>query len=219
MKTHSVRVPLFVLILCVSLTSAAQSGNNESSQGLKATFGVHSLRLNSDVPQLNGLSAKFNGGSVGVVKGNRFFRAGLTIAGFYYSTDNVPRTIELVYSDATVSFYPFAFSKKNFRIQPYLSTGFALSRLKFYGHYLLDEPSGRINYSAEEPYIGKQRTLSTMLQCGIEYRFMEFEFLTLFAECTMVNPLTASADQLFEKTSIRNASSFQVGVAFGSAKK
>jgi hypothetical protein len=218
MKIYSVGVFLLLLISLVSLNSSAQEVN-ESYKGFKASFGVHAIALNSNVPQLNGLQTKFDGGSVGVVKGNKFVRVGLTVAGFYYSTAKVPRTIDLVYSDATVNFYPLAFSKKDFRIQPYLASGLALSRLKFFGHYLPQEPSKPINYSAPEPYIGKQRTLSTMLQFGLEYRFPEYEFLTVFTECTLLKTLTSSADEMFEKTSMQNAASLQVGVAFGSLKK
>jgi hypothetical protein len=218
MKTYSVSLSLLFIILLPSLKSSAQTVS-ESYKGFKAAFGVHALKVNSNVPELSQISAKFDGGSVGVVKGNKFVRAGLTVAGFYYSGDNVPRTIDLVYSDATVNFYPLAFSKKDFRIQPYIASGLALSRFKFYGHYLPQEPSKPINYSAPEPYIGKQRTISAMLQCGLEYRFPEYEFLTFFTECTLLKPITSTADVMFEKTSIHNVASFQVGIAFGSFKK
>ncbi|HEY0653010.1 MAG TPA: hypothetical protein VGD65_07775 [Chryseosolibacter sp.] len=218
MKTHLVGGSLFFLILLVSLNTAAQHVN-ESYKGFKVTFGTHALKVRSDVPELNQLPAKFDGGSIGVVKGNKFVRAGLTVAGFYYSTDNVPRTIDLVYSDATIHFYPLAFSKKDFPIQPYLASGLALSRLKFYGHYLPQEPSKPINYSAPEPYIGKQRTISAMFQVGLEYRFPSYEFLTVFTECTLLRPLASSADAMFEKTSVHKIASLQVGVAFGSLKK
>ncbi|HEY0743935.1 MAG TPA: hypothetical protein VGD40_20860 [Chryseosolibacter sp.] len=218
MKIYSVAVSLLFLVLLASANSFAQA-TNDSYKGVKVSFGVHALALNSNIQQLSGLPAKFNGGSFGIIKGNKFVRAGLTAAGFFYSSDNVPRTIDLVYSDATVNFYPLAFFKKDFRLQPYLGSGLALSRLKFYGHYLPQEPSKPINYSAPEPYIGKQRTLSAMLQLGLEYRFPDYEFLTVFTECTMQRPITSSADAMFGKTSMHNAASFQVGVAFGSLKK
>ncbi len=218
MNIYSVAVSLLLLSSVISLSSSAQTVN-ESYKGFKASFGAHALTLDSNVPQLEELPAIFNGGSFGMVKGNKFVRAGLTVAGFYYSADNVSRTIDLVYSDATANFYPLAFSKKNFRLQPYLGSGLALSRLKFYGHYLPQEPSKPINYSAPEPYIGKQRTVSAMFQLGLEYRFPGYEFLTVFTECTLLRPLASSADAMFEKTSIHNVGSFQVGVAFGSLKK
>lgn len=218
MKIYSVGVSLLFLIALASLKSSAQTVE-DSYKGFKTTFGVHALTLKSNVPELSGLQANFNGGSFGIVKGNEFVRAGLNVAGFFYSSDNVPRSIDLVYSDATINFYPLAFLGRNFRLQPYLASGLALSRLKFYGHYLPQEPSKPINYSAPEPYIGKQRTLSAMLQCGLEYRFPEYEFLTVFTECTLQRPVASSADDMFEKTSIHNVASFQVGVAFGSLKK
>ena len=219
MKIYSIEVSLLLLVSFLSFNSAAQPADNESYKGFKVSFGAHALKVNSNVPEIDQLPAKFDGGSVGIVKGNRFVRAGLTLAGFYYSTDNTPRTIDLVYSDATVNFYPLAFSKKNFRIQPYLASGLALSRMKFYGHYLPQEPSKPINYSAPEPYIGKQRTLSILVQVGLEYRFPEYEFLTVFTDCTLLRPLTSSADAMFEKTLMHNVASFQVGVAFGSLSK
>ena len=218
MKTYVVGVSLIFLISLASLNSLAQTAN-ESYNGFKASFGVHALKVQSNVRELSELPAKFDGGSVGVVTGNRFVRAGLTVAGFYYSTAKVSRTIDLVYSDATINFYPLAFSQKNFRLQPYLASGLAVSRLKFYGHYLPEEPAKPINYSAPEPYIGKQRTLSAMFQFGLEYRFPQYEFLTVFTDCTLLRPVASNADAMFEKTTMHKAASFQVGVAFGSLKK
>lgn len=218
MKIYSIAVSLLIIILSFSRNSFAQTGN-ESYQGFKAAFGVHALNLNSRVPQLKGLHAKFDGGSVGVVKGNKFVRAGLTAAGFFYSTDHVPQTIDLIYSDATVSFFPMAFARRHFRVQPYLSSGVSLSRLRFYGHYLSQDPSKPVNYSASEPYLGKQRTVSAVIQFGLEYRLPQYEFLTLFAEGTLLRPITSQADQVFEGTSVHHVTSFQIGMAFGTSGK
>lgn len=219
MKIYSIGVLFLFLFLCLSSISGAQPATLESYKGFKVSFGAYALKVNSNVPELNQLPARFDGGGVGVVKGNKFVRAGLTVAGFYYSTANTPRTIDLVYSDATLNFYPLGFSATNFRLQPYLGSGLALLRTKFYGHYFPQEPSKPINYSAPEPYIGKQRTLSATVQLGLEYRFPGYEFLTVFTDCTLLRPLASSADIMFEKTSIHNAATFQLGVAFGSLKK
>lgn len=212
------QVAVFSCVVLINSYCAAQNSDHERYVGFKTSFGSQNFNLVSDVEEIHGLRASFTGGSIGVVNGNEIIRGAFNVAGFYYSSDNTPRTIDLVYSDVTLSFYPLGFTNRNFQLQPYVSAGLALSRLKFYGHYASQDPTKRINYSAPEPYLGKQKTFSALLSVGFEYRFPAYEFLSVFAEATVSRPFAGSADRLFQKTSIDNVTAIHIGVAFGSIK-
>jgi hypothetical protein len=212
------QVILFSWLVLLSLTSAGQPPKQEHHVGFKTTFGQTAFKLSSDIDEINEIHAQFNGGTIGFIKGNEVLRGAITVAGFYYSADNVPRTIDLIYSDATLSFFPLALSQSRSRVQPYISSGMSLSRLKFFGHYLHQDQTQQINYSAPEPYLGKQRSLSALVAVGLEYRFPAYEFLNLFLEASASKPFLSTGDQSFQNTSILRPGSIHIGVAFGSTK-
>jgi hypothetical protein len=212
------QVILFSWLVLLTFTSAGQSPKQEQHVGFKTTFGLTAFKLFSDIEEINEIHAQFNGGSIGFFKGNQVVRGAINVAGFYYSADNVARTIDLIYSDATLSFFPLAIPYSGSRVQPYVSSGIAVSRLKFFGHYLHKDPAQPINYSAPEPYLGKHRSLSVLLAVGVEYRFPQYDFLTVFLEASASKPFLATADQSFQKTSSLNAGAIHIGVAFGSTR-
>jgi hypothetical protein len=205
-------------LLLLALASMAQPISREQNIGFKTTFGAHTSMLFSDIEEINQTRAQFQGGSIGIFKGSEVFRYAVSVAGFYYSADNMARTVDLVYSDATLSFFPLAVSNRNSRIQPYVSSGVGLSRLKFYGHYLKEDPGQPINYSAPEPYLGKHRSLSALLTVGLEYRIPAYNFVTIFAEVAASKPFLSTADPAFQNTSVVNARAVHIGIAFGSKK-
>ena len=132
---------LFTWLVLLTLTSAGQPPKQEQHVGVKTTFGLNAFTLFSDIEEINEIHAQFNGGSIGFFKGNEVVRGAINVAGFYYSADNVARTIDLIYSDATLSFFPLALAQSGSRVQPYVSSGIAVSRLKFFGHYLHQDPA------------------------------------------------------------------------------
>jgi hypothetical protein len=212
------QVILFSWLVVLTLTSTGQTPKQEQQVGFKTTFGLNAFKLFSDIEEINGIHAQFTGGSIGVFKGNEVVRGAINVAGFYYSGDNVSRTIDMVYSDATLSFFPLARSHSGSRLQPYISSGMSLSRLKFFGHYLHEDPAKPINYSAPEPYLGKHRSLSALAAVGVEYRFPAYNFLTVFLEASSSKPFLSTADQSFQNTSITSPGAIHIGVAFGSNK-
>lgn len=217
---HSSMLSAFLCCFFFMLWTQASAQRPGASDGLyygfKTTFSTQRFAFESDIPEINGLHSKFDGCSIGVVAGNRALRASATFFGFYLSADDVPRSIGLITSDAAVSLFPFPLINLNPRVQPYFFTGLSLARLKFYGHYLQQDSTNTINYSAPEPYLGKRKTLSVFFGGGIDYRFQEYELLHLFIDASISKPIHALSDPTFEKTSFRSAVSIQIGVAFGS---
>jgi hypothetical protein len=212
------QVFLFTWLVLLTLTCAGQPPKQEQHVGFKTSFGVNTFKLLSDVEEINDIHAQFNGGSIGFFKGNEVLRGAINLAGFYYSADNVARTIDLIYSDATLSFFPLALSRSRSRIQPYVSSGISLSRLKFFGHYLHHDPSQPVNYSAPEPYLGKHKNWSALASVGIEYRSPAHDFLTFFVEASVAKAFLSDADQPFQNTSISTPAAIHIGVAFGTNK-
>lgn len=213
---------MFSAFLCCFLfmvwtqASAQRSGASDKYFGFKTTFGTQWIAFKSDIPEINGLHSKFNGCSIGAVAENRALSASVTFFGLYYSGDDVPRTINLITSDAAVSLFPFPLINLNPRVQPYFFAGLSLARLKFYGHYMQQDSTNTINYSAPEPLLGRRKTLSVLFGGGIDYRFQEYELLHLFIDASISKPIHAIADPTFEKTSFRRTASIQIGVVFGS---
>lgn len=204
---------ILVLFLAASLPTYSQTkAKRQWFTGIDGGMGVHLAKVESDIPQLNGISVVSDGGTVGLTVGTLqcFARIG---AGFFYST-NSPQTIDRFSTHALLNFYPLSDS----RFAPYILTGPVYDQYKFAGFYLDDD--SRVNYSlAKDSYIGKQHQLNLAAGIGMEYRLTSrHEFLCIFVESRYHYPMVFAATRTeFEQTQILHSSSFQVGFRIGRA--
>lgn len=185
--------------------------------GFEAAFGVRSFQVNSNLPQINGMQAGHEGGSLGVVFGNDLLKAKVRVAGFYYSNANTPRTQELFETAALVNFYPLTcmsnMSNKKAKLRPYITAGVSMDKIKFFGTYLADQKTTE----AYEPLLGKLHQLNATAGIGLEYRLpCQLDFVHLFAEALYGAPVQSRASvQAFDGTSVKQFTSFSFGVSFG----
>jgi hypothetical protein len=210
-------VAVFLVLGTYSCTVQAQSfKKNDRYFGLEGTFGIKSFNIKSDIPELNKMQVIAEGGSAGIVIGNEVIKINARILGFYYSTLNVPRTIDLFESEVLLNYYPVKNSLSG--ITMYLTSGVSVDKIKFYGHYLKKDE--QVNYSdIREPYLGGILQVNASVGIGLEYRLPNVDFVHLFAEGRYGIPLqVASSGKAFENTTVNNFTSFSLGVSFGSKR-
>lgn len=212
---------ILILFLCTAVYSCsvqAQSFRPIKYVGFEVAFGARAFDINSNISAIDQMGVVEEGASLGVIFGNDFVRAKVRAAGFYYSSANVPHTVDLFQSEGLINFYPLQYLRNgSAALDIYLVGGVSMDNIKFYGHYLIADKSG-INYSVtNEPYIGKRSQISAAGGLGLEYQFpMEYDFVHLFAEAKYARPFqSASNNESFRNTAICPLSSISVGVSFG----
>ena len=213
---------LFTGLTLRSCTVDAQSLKPIRYKGLSANFGVRSFSLISDIKELNNMKVTEEGGNIGVVFGNELLRARVQVAGFYYSSANVCRTVNLFETAGVLTLYPLQFGRtKKLNVEPYLTAGGGYNSIRFFGFYLdKDKPH---NYSGEkEPYLGSVNQVMATVGAGLTWKIINepnFNFAHLNAEVRYATPLSqGSASEAFRNTTTKEHLAVSVGIAFGMYK-
>jgi hypothetical protein len=182
--------------------------------GLESSFGQKSFVVVSNIPQINQMKVNTFGGSFGVVVGAKAlvlkFRQG-----FYYSTSNVPHTVDEVRTAVAANFYPGYFINPEAAFRPYLLAGLDHGAYQMHGFY---DGREHINYSvSEDPLLGRVITNMVNVGAGIEYRIRtEGYFLSFFGETRYGKKISSTfSNHLFWDTQFSNQLTMSVGVSFG----
>lgn len=196
------------------------NGGEKFIRGLEVGLGIHSAKIQSNIPELNALNWIAEGGKVVIISGGRTIQTTCGI-GFYYSAASVPQTVDLFYSELGVNFYPLSLtSPDTWRISPYVTGGAFYNLYKFGGTYLNNTSEPRNQSVVDESYIGRINQLNAYLGGGIEYRFIDdLEFLLVFAEANWARPfLSSTSASAFDGTSTAQNFQGHIGVRFGLAR-
>ena len=216
--TSAAILALIMLLVGVHACSAQISRKEHYYFGFEGNLGVKAFNLQSNIAALNNLQVLEEGGTLGVVVGNKHVRARIQAAGFYYSASRVAQTVNLVESAALFNIYPLElFNKKGRRfVDLYLTGGVSYSRMKFFGYYL-NEEKANINYSSSEaPYLGRALMSNAVYGGGIELAIPNTEWFRVFAECLVAVPLRQRSDPAFATTTAQMVQTFSIGLSFGS---
>lgn len=202
----------------MKFNSKAGAYRQPKIKGLDATFGFRLFTLDSDLPELENLNIVQEGGSAGLVFGNRILRTKVGILGFFYSSPDVPRTINVFENEIAWNFFPLSVTKRTSIVEPYLAGGFVYNAVKFKGHYASDVDR-RINTSAPEPTIGTVHKIDLSLGTGLEIGLLNNyrQFVHFFAEAKYGIKLYQDAtDARLSGTSVSNQLFCSAGLRFGS---
>jgi len=197
-------------------TSEAQISNSERNHiGVSVSFGAKSAKLSSDLTAIHAMNLMEEGGSAGLLWGNKVVETKLTV-GFYYSASRVPHTVDLVNLESSFNFYPLsAISGRRHLVEPYFTAGLAANNYKFYGFYTGSESTP--NYSVSmEPYLGNVVSYFGSVGTGLEVNLLrENDFVKLFTEINYNSALLQKSSAPFANTSISNQISVSIGLSFG----
>lgn len=206
---------LIILIVLSAYSCVAQVQTLKSIKylGLEGSFGSRSFSVRSNIKEINNMQTCQEGGSLGVAFGNELLKTRIKVAGYYYSNANTPRTQELFEVAASTNVYPLQWLGRNSKLQPYITGGLSLDRIKFFGTYLDDRTFNR----PYEPLLGKLYSVISNAGVGLEFQFPSaVDFIHLFAEATYGAPIHSSASvSEFSRTSIHHFTSFTFGLSFG----
>lgn len=217
------RIAFLIFFLAIVLQSHAQFLSNIPYKGLDVSFGTRISTLQSDIAALSGLDVTQEGGQAGVILGNDRVRMKAGIAGFFYSSNKVPRTIDLFQSELAFNVYPLMFLPNlQSRVHPYLAGGVVYDRTKFFGHYLSTDEAP-INYStSKEPYIGNTNQLRAMAGVGVEWSVLsnERDFVHLYTELKYAASMTHRASiEAFNGTVSSAQWLVNLGIRFGALNR
>jgi hypothetical protein len=199
-----------------SMDSLFSAVNKKDRIGFSVSFGSRSNRITSSLEAINNMSLTAQGGTVGVLWGNRVIETKL-VAGYYYSGAQVPHSIDMIELEASARFYPLnAFTGKEHKVTPYLNVGASRNHYKMFGFYGLHE-TGLRNYSVStEPYLGNIDAYYGSMGTGVEVKvFDQGDFVKLFSEVNYHRLLHQNASDLFQNTALSGQLSINVGVSFG----
>lgn len=212
---------LFTILFIKSSFSHAQALNSTFYKGLTASFGTRSFSISSDIPELNNLKVLEEGGSAGILFGNETLRTRITLAGLYYSSARVPRTINVFELEGLVNYYPLnnLQTGKSGKWAPYFVTGVTQDFVKFFGNYLNQDNARTNNSTLTEPMLGKTLQTRATFGLGLERHIpTNYSFVHLFAEARYGVTILSQADIALKKTSLGNSTAINVGINFGLLK-
>jgi len=228
---ESVVKGILILTLCVaanlrSCVVYAQEFNKKRTityMGFDLTFGTRSFTLNSDIAKIDGMKVLEEGGSLGVLFGNKFWQTKIR-QGFFYSAARVPYTTDLVETELNINVNPLQLIKARFRsFEPYMTAGVTRNAVKLYGSYVKNDRAGDTevgNSLDTQPYLGKIVAARGSVGAGLQYRVpYQHMFLRLFTEArygyVLMHNTTSS---WFKHTSVSNQVAVSAGVCFGYLK-
>lgn len=207
---------LLFAILTIN-TSQAQINNAERHHiGVAVSFGNKATKISSDLAHIHQLNLLQEGGSVGLLWGNKAMETKLAL-GFYYSASRVDHTIDLINVESSVNFYPLsALTGRKHKLEPYFTSGLSANNYKFYGFYTAAEP-GKPNYSvSEEPYLGSVATYYGSVGTGLEFNLLrQNDFVKIFTEVNYSSPLIQKSSDPFKNTHLSNQLCVSLGLSVG----
>lgn len=216
----TLRLLVLLSVILLPLVTNAQK-RKTMYKGFEVSFGTRSFSMTSNIAQLNDLAVTEEGGSAGVIWGNRLLRTKLN-AGFYYSGASVGQTVDMFQGKTGVNFYPLAIGNQRTRkFETYLTGGVAYDRYKFAGSYLERDP-GKRNYSKpNDSYIGSVNQVSLNGGLGFEYQFNKsYDFVHIFTEAMYGVPVSSKTNRSsFSSTKAAEQLMVSVGVRFGALGK
>lgn len=201
----------------VFATQAQEFGMEKKDHiGLTGSFGMRSGTLHSNLSAIDNMNLVNEGGSLGVLWGNKAFEAKLAV-GYYYSNIQVAHTTDVLLAEFSSNFYPIrAITKRAVKVEPYLIGAIAKNYHKLHGYYVGDQ-SGPINYSVSlEPYLGYLDVYNASVGIGVEVSLLDdYDFVKIFADAKYSNPFTTRSSSAFTQTTVSNQVSFNLGISFG----
>lgn len=207
---------LIIAALALSPAYAQVTNAERNHVGIAVAFGTKSAKIASNFSAINGMNLIEEGGSVGVLWGNKVMETKFS-AGFYYSSSRVPHTVDLVNLESSVNFYPLsAIAGRKHLIEPYFTAGLAANNYKFYGFYS-GTTEGPRNYSVSlEPYLGNVVNYYGSVGTGFEVNLVkQNNFVKLFSEINYNSALIQKSSALFANSRVSNQLSVSIGLSFG----
>lgn len=192
--------------------------------GFDVAFGTRSFTLSSDIGKINGMRVLEEGGSAGLLIGNKIWQTKIR-QGYFYSAGRVPYTTDLVETELNFNINPLQLVKTGFRsLEPYITAGLERNKLKLYGYYVNSDVAGTSTESwsgTGQPHLGNLTTTRASIGTGIQYRVpFEYAFLRLFIEMRYAHALaTKAGTECFSKTRPSNQTALSIGVSFGYLNK
>jgi hypothetical protein len=218
---RAVALALLFLLIALSFKAKAQfrkyKKHQSKSYGIEVSVASPHFVLHSNIAQLNGLRTSCTGFNVGGVMTNGFSKIKVT-AGMSSSNGNVPYAVDLIRGGASWNVYLLRIGgqRKVHALEPYLTLGASLMRMKYYGTYL--DPNSTNNYSTDNlPYLGKSDYISIGIGAGVEYQLENesLKFIHLFAQTGYgVMSKSLSSDKAFSQTVSSGKLSFSMGINF-----
>jgi hypothetical protein len=218
------------LILSLIIVSILKSCNVRAQEfpekhtityyGFDVTFGTRSFTLHSDISRINGMRVLEEGGSAGLLIGNKIWQTKIR-QGYFYSAGRVPYTTDLVETELNFNINVLQLVKARFRsIEPYITAGLEKNKLKLYGYYVSGDVAGTNMESSSrsgQPYLGNLIATRASVGTGIQYRIpFDYAFLRLFIEMRYAYTLAQkNTAECFSKTRPSNQTAVSVGVSFG----
>src|SRR6185369_14742071 len=138
-------VALLFLLIAFSFKAKAQFRNHHSKRyGIEVSMTSPHFVLHSNITQLDGLRTSCTGFNLGGVMTNGFSKIKVTM-GMSSSNGNVPYAVDLIRGGASWNVYLLRLNgnKKVHALEPYLTLGASLMRMKYYGTYL--DPNSTTN--------------------------------------------------------------------------
>lgn len=185
--------------------------------GIEGSFGYTYYELSSDISRLNKLRVSYLGGTVGGVMANPRGKLKANV-GLYYSDASTPYTFDLLTGNLSANLYLLRMGQIRYHtLEPYVTGGVSLQRIKFFGTYL-DDGSPKNYSTSEEELLGRTVTTQFNVGLGAEYQLESDEggFIHLFVEVVYGIPaVMRSSREVFEHTHSINPVTLSVGISFG----
>ncbi|HTH57622.1 MAG TPA: hypothetical protein VL728_16340 [Cyclobacteriaceae bacterium] len=212
---------LLFLLIALSFKAKAQYRKHQRRQsksyGVEVSMNSPHFVLHSNISQLDGLKTSCTGFNVGGVVTNGFSKIKVT-AGMSTSNGNMPYAVDLIRGGASWNVYLLRIGgkKKVHALEPYLTLGASLMRMKYYGTYL--DPNTASNYSTDNlPYLGKSDYLSVGVGMGVEYQLENenLKFIHLFVQTGYgLFSKSLASDRPFAQTINSGRLSYSMGINF-----
>ncbi|HEY3405736.1 MAG TPA: hypothetical protein VGK59_20270 [Ohtaekwangia sp.] len=141
---------VMVIVSVCSLSAVAQQYNSKRKfyVGLDVGAGTRSFKMKTDIEALKGLAVEQEGYNLGLLIGGDVLRLNFR-KGFYRAAQSVGHRIDIKESELGVNFFPVQLKPKKRYFRPYMTAGFMLTNMTFFGSYELPDRSGMLRGQPE----------------------------------------------------------------------
>lgn len=215
----------WMTIMLFVKTGQAQSLSQENNLptnvgkyfGYELSVGTRSMKLHSDIKQLNLLPLTQLVTTAGIVYVTPIGKLKAN-AGLGYSGGRTPYTINALEASATANVYLLKLlGLKHHSLEPYAVTSIGFQSAKFFGTYLSKDVVQ--NYSiCDEPSIGQVSWLNASAGLGVDYKIAHDDqhFIHLFAEALAGgNFLRKASNSELQNTRTSQPMRATIGISFG----
>lgn len=228
MKTHNIekeerKVTLKIkltlyLVFILLLSLGSLNAQNIKYSGFETGIGARPIKITSNLEAIDQMTVIKSGGNVGFFFGNDAFIVPVKVGFYYQAIGPEPRTFGILELEGRINYsLSYLLTKKTTRLNVYGIGGMSLQNLAFIGTYISKEDRLKKRNTNQEPVIGHQLSLNSLVGLGVQWNLnINYSYIAFFAEAVQPFELGyTNNNKVLSGSHIQNMTNFNIGIRVG----